>query len=372
MMRNTMKKYKHHISERLTGGNLEIAGTLVKCVSSNIRRLDIPWDSFQVIPGKGKEGNLVLVEVISESGSRKYLENQQGVNQRLYKGDKFVGVLANRHSGTEESGDVPTEGLDIYEGLELHLLSTSGIIGIITGIPVTMVQKPLRLKALGLVATKKGKLVELLELSGYHHKTLNSSAPIIIVCGTSSEIGKTTTSTSLIRAFCAKGMRVAGTKIAGTGNMQDVFSLRDAGAVIWLEFPDVGLPSTYTNPERFTKGTYTLFNYINDAKPDIIVAEAGGDPIEANIPAFLADLTLMQYVKAFVIVAGDVMGMMGTVSYLQQFAPDIPIFLADPKDRNPYETRKRVHVVLPGLPMFNSLNPMEVKGIIEQILNRNH
>lgn len=354
----------------MTVGNVKIAGLEVKCISSNVRLLDIPWDSLKVIPGKGNEGNLVLVEVLAGSGSRKYLENQQGVNQRLYKGDKFIGVLANRYSGTEESGGVPSEGVDIYEGLELHLLSTSGIIGIITGIPPTMVQKPLHLKAFGLVATKGGKPIDLLELSGYHHKTLSSSAPIIIVCGTSSEIGKTTTSASLIRSLYTKGMCVAGTKIAGTGNMQDVFSLRDAGAVIWLEFPDVGLPSTYTNPERFTKGIYTLLNCINAAKPDIIVAEAGGDPIEANIPTFLANPALMKYVKAFVIVAGDVMGMMGTVSYLHKFAPNTPIFLTDPKDRNPHATRQRVKVVLPGLPIFNSLNLTEVKGIIEQILRK--
>lgn len=365
-----MKKYKLHISKRLTSGNIEIAGIQVKCVSSNVRRLDMPWNSFQVIPGKGKEGNLVLVEVLTDVGSRKYLENQQGVNQKLYTGDKFVGVLANRHSGTEESGDVPREGIDIYEGLELHLLSTSGIIGLITGIPATMVQKPLRLKSLGLIATKVGKPVDLFELSGYHNNTLNSSAPIIMICGTSSEIGKTTTSTSLIRALYMKGMRVAGTKIAGTGNMQDVFSLRDAGAIIWLEFPDVGLPSTYTSPERFTQGIYSLINYINAAKPDIIVAEVGGDPIEANIPTFLANSALMQNVKAIVVVAGDVMGMLGTISYLRQFAPDTPIFLTDPKDRNPHETRERVKSVLPHLPIFNSLNPKEVSDIIEQILKK--
>lgn len=98
----------------------------------------------------------------------------------------------------------------------------------------------------------------------------------------------------MIQALCTKDMRVAGTKIAGTGNMQNV--------------------------------------------------------------------------KAFVVVAGDVMGMMGTVSYLRQFAPDTSIFLTDPKDRNSYTTRERVKSVLPGIPIFNSLNTTEVTGIIGQIL----
>lgn len=359
---------KSHILKRIITGNVMVGDVWVKAISSNVRYNNLPWNTFKLKTSKGKEGNLVVVEVLSESGSRKYLENQQGVNQRLYKGDKFVAVLANRHSGTEESGDVSEDGIDIYKGLELHLLSTSGIVGIITGIPATMIQQPLRLKAHGLVTTKQGNLIDLLELSKPHQISYNSSTPIILVCGTSSEIGKTTTSTSLIRALNSKGLRVAGTKIAGTGNMQDVFSLRDAGAAIWLEFPDVGLPSTYTSSERFIKGIYTLLNQINAAKPDIIVAEAGGDPIEANIPTFLSDQALMKSVKAFVIVAGDVMGMMGTVFYLKKFAPDIPMFLADPKDRNPYSTRKRAKQYLPDLQMFNSLNSEEVKNIIVRIL----
>jgi hypothetical protein len=62
------------------------------------------------------------------------------------------------------------------------------------------------------------------------------------------------------------------------------------------------------------------------------------------------------------------MGMMGTVSYLQQFASETPIFLTDPKDRNAYATRERVSQVLPGLPMFNSLDSEQVHEVIRQII----
>lgn len=150
--------------------------------------------------------------------------------------------------------------------------------------------------------------------------------------------------------------------------MRDILSLRDAGAIPWLDFPDVGLATTYTSRERFTRGIYTLFNYINLGNPDIIVAEAGGDPIEANVPTFLRDQSIMRNVRAFIVVAGDVMGMMGTINYLKQFAPSTPIFLTDPKDRNSMATRDRVKYELPGIPMFNSLNPAEVQEVAKQIL----
>lgn len=275
--------------DRLRGRGVEIEGISIKCVASNIRRSDINWGGMKLIQGRGMEGNLVAVEALGNTGSRNQVENQQGRDERIYQGDKFVGVLANRHSGTSESGGIPDEGINITPDLELHLLAAGGIVGVNTGIPPRMRQEPFRLKPLGLIATQEEKPLDLVELSGGNHEMLNPSAPIVMVCGTSAEVGKTTTSAGLIRALKDQGLEVAGTKFAGTGRMRDILNLRDAGAFPWIDFPDVGLPTTYTNEERFTKGTYTLFNWINsgEPKPDIIVAEAGGNPIEANIPTFL-------------------------------------------------------------------------------------
>ncbi|MDO8610140.1 MAG: hypothetical protein Q7R95_06305 [bacterium] len=355
------------IPDRLTGSKIEVGGVEVKFIGSNIRRSDIPWDSLQLMTGIGKEGNLVVVEAMSDDGFRIAVENQQGRDVRVCKSDRFVSVLANRHSGTSESGDVPPEGIDIQEDTELHLLSAGAVVGIITGMPSRAGKNPMFLKTLGLVA-KDGKPLDLIELCEPHHEKLNPSAPIIMVCGTSAEVGKTTTSVGIIRALNNGNTKVAGTKFSGTGRMRDILALRDAGAFPWLDFPDVGLATTYTSPKRYIKGMYTLFNLINEGKPNIIIAEAGGDPIEANIPTFLANNEFMKNVIAIVIVAGDVMGMMGTVNYLKKFKFKIPFFLTDPKDRNSFTTRDRVRQFLPGIPIFNSLDPEETRKAVEQML----
>lgn len=355
------------IPDRLTGNRVEIQGVEIKLVSSNIRRPDLPWESLDLKPGIGNEGNLVVVEAMTNDGFRTAVENQNGREEQVYEGDRFIGVLANRHSGTSESGDIPSDGIDIREGTELHLLSSGGVIGIKSGMPFRAGKEPMLLKPLGLVI-QDGKPLDLVELCGPHHEKLNLSAPIIMVCGTSAEVGKTTTSVGIIKALKKAGFKVAGTKFSGTGRMRDILSLRDAGALPWIDFPDVGLATTYTGPQRYTKGIYTLFNYINEGKPDIIIAEAGGDPIEANIPTFLSNQLLMRNVKAIVIVAGDVMGMMGTVDYLKQFEFDIPLFLTDPKDRNIFATRERVRQFLPNIPIFNSLNPEETRKAVERML----
>lgn len=367
-----MQKYEREelispMSERITNRGIEIEGISVKCISSNIRRPNIQWDALRLVSGIGREGSLVLVQAMSNSGSTTHVENQQGRDEKIYQGDNFIGVLANRHSGTSESGDVPSGGIEITSNTEVHLLSTGGVIGINTGIPPRMRQEPFRLRSIGLLASSDGEPLDLAKLCGPYHETVEQSAPIIMVCGTSAEVGKTTTSASLIKAFSGEGMRVGGTKFSGTGRMRDIMSLRDAGAMPWIDFPDVGLATTYTTPKRFTPAIYTLFNYVNAGHPDIIIAEAGGDPIEANVPTFLENRTIMQYVKACVIVAGDVMGMMGTVAYLRQYAPDMPLFVTDPKDRNPVSTRERVRHELGNIPIFNSLNSSEVSGISQQI-----
>jgi hypothetical protein len=345
---------------------LAVSGIAVKCVASNIRHLNTPWQSCKIVEGKGYEGNVVLVEVTQAIGYRTIIEDQYGVDQQLYVGDKFIAVLANRHSGTSESGGIPPEGIALREGSQLHLLSASGVVGIKSGMPVGA-QEPITLTCLGLVAKDSGPI----DIKSLYNKQLSSlpkTAPIILVCGTSAEIGKTTTASRLVRSLVQQGHHVAGTKLTGTGRMRDIRSLRDAGANPALDFPEAGLATTYTSPERFLESTYTLFGYLNREQPEIIVTEAGGDIIEANVPTLLAHKEIMQHVKAIVLVAGDVMGMIGAVSYIRALQEHIPIYLVDPKGRNPVTTRERVAHELPDFSIFNAFNNKEVNTVTQQIM----
>lgn len=343
----------------------EVGGIPVKLIASNIRHRSINWEQMEVAEGVGQEEDLVVVEAVSNTGTRNQVENQYGRDERVYQEDRFLAVLANRHTGTSESGDVPIEGIAINEDTELHLLAAGGIVGRISGIPPHLRQEPFRLKPLGLVY-QDGQKVNLADLYGPWDEAMKPSAPMIVIFGTSAEVGKTTTAAALIRTIKRMGLQVAGSKFAGTGRMRDILSLRDAGAYPAMDFPDVGLASTYTSAERFTPAVYTLFNRINSYRPHVIITEAGGDPIEANIPTFLANQNLMQNVKALVLVAGDVMGMMGAYMYLRQYT-DVPVFLTDPKDRNPVTTRQRVAKEV-GLPIFNSLNPKEVEETVSELI----
>src|SRR3989344_330853 len=212
-----------------------------------------------------------------------------------------------------------------------------------------------KLKILGLVARNNTPL-NLRDLFPSWENTLKPSAPIISFCGTGAEIGKTTAASAFVRELRARGMKVAATNLAGTGRYRDLLALRDAGADTFHDFPEVGLPSTYTTPERYIPAIKTLINKLNEEEPDIIVAEFGGDIIEANIPSFFQDAELRAAVKAIVHSSGDIMGMEGSMEHYREWGlQDVPTFLTQPKDRNPLgtETRVKEHV---GLPLFDSLN----------------
>ena len=224
----------------------------------------------------------------------------------------------------------------------------------------------MQLQPVGLLSSEEQQL-SLEKVCGPWDEALKPSAPVVLVLGTSAEVGKTTSAAAIIRALKAEGREVGATKFSGTGRMRDIRALADIGALPWLDFPDVGLATTYTSPERFIPAIYTLFNLVNSGRPEVIVAEAGGDPIEANVSTFLADKNLMEHVRTAVIVAGDVMGMMGPIDYLHKFAPDLAIVLAQPKGRNPTTTRERVQSLLPGLALFDSMNPAEVSNVVQLI-----
>lgn len=60
-----MKKYKQHIANRMTNGRIKINGIKIKCVSSNVRPINIPWNSLRIITGIPMFNSLNPTEVKS-------------------------------------------------------------------------------------------------------------------------------------------------------------------------------------------------------------------------------------------------------------------------------------------------------------------
>ncbi|MBU1015547.1 NAD-dependent epimerase/dehydratase family protein [Patescibacteria group bacterium] len=351
---------------------IEVAGHRVKLVASNIRQPDFNWSNTELSKeGKAHEGDLALAEVTTDSGSTIRIEDYYGRDERIYRGDRVIVVFGNRRTGTSEFGEIPEEGWNISSDNIVDLMCHGGIVGCIREIPARMIQTPTRLKVLGLLQ-EKGRNLNLCDLFPEWDRKLKPSAPIIANLGSGAELGKTTTAAVLIRALKAQGLIVAASKMAGTGRYRDLLELRDAGADIFLDFPDVGLPSTYTTAERYIPAIRTLINRLNEEAPDVIVAEFGGDIIEANIPTFLQHPEFKPLVQAILHSSGDILSMKGSCDYYRKwgFSPDnIPFYLTYPKGRNNYGSSIRIQEQL-NLPAFDNQSDREATQVIQNVFNR--
>ncbi|HCM38179.1 MAG: hypothetical protein UV61_C0005G0066 [Candidatus Gottesmanbacteria bacterium GW2011_GWB1_43_11] len=354
---------------------IEVGSHPVRLIASNIRAKDeIDWRSFVIGPGRGYEGDLVLAEV-TEVGARQefeYLDGETIIDVPLMSGDLILGVLANRHSGTSEYGEVPQEGLTIEKGTRLDLLAAGGIVGICLGVPKTLGTVPTRLEAIGLLNKPDNSPFQLTELYPRWETELHPSVPIILSCGTAAEIGKTTTAKQLIASLYEAGTaQVGASKLAGTGRKRDILSLKQVGARPAYDFPDVGLPTTYTRIERYTPAVYTLLNKINRKNPAIIIAECGGDIIEGNIPALLNDPNIMRYVVAIIHSSTDALGIWGSLDFYRKWGvSQDKIYLTYPYRRNFTAIKERINQLGVHLPIFDPLNHEEMQAVIQTILGR--
>lgn len=364
------------LSEREHLPLVEVAGFTVRCISSNIRTKDqINWDEMGLVEEVGFEGNLVLGQVTCV-GARKemeYLHEEEIFDLPLSAGDYIVGVLANRHSSTSEFGKIPEEGIEIAEVTDIDLIAAGGIIGNCLGVPKTLGDIATKVACLGLLTHPDGRIVDLRDFYLPWETELVPSAPIVLSCGTAAEIGKTTTAAQLIEGLKNYSFeRIAASKLAGTGRKRDIASLARAGASPALDFPDVGLATTYTRPERYIPGIYTLLNRLNrEGNPQIIIGECGGDIIEGNIPTLLQDSNILKNVAAIIHSSTDVLSIIGSLTLYEKWGilGEIPIFLTYPIKRNYQATAERLKQWGINLPIFDPLDKEENKAVIESLVD---
>ena len=340
---------------------------VIKAIASNIRHLSAEFlarCSFATGIDAG-DGTVVLAEVLSNFGSVSALENSYGRDVRLYAGDRFLGVLGNRRSSTSEYGDCPPN-LRIDGTTVLDLLAYGGILGYGRSAPAEKASKGfLKVRILGAMLESAAP-VTLSRLHEFGGQPEACSAPVLLVSGTSAEVGKTTASGGLIRAFKRMGLRVGAAKLTGTGRLRDILSMQDAGADHCADFPEVGLASTYTGEEAVLLAAERILGTLACAKCQIVLAELGGDIIEANIPYLLSTPNFLRPVRAIVHVAGDVLGIMGSIDYYRQLGISKRIYLTLPKGRNNLATQERLRAF--GMTAFDPLSATDCDRIASSVM----
>ncbi len=327
----------------------------VKAVASNVRALDRARLAACSVDSDwpAAEGVVLLLQTLADAGSIRSLENRQGREVALYRGDRFVGVLAHRRSSTSEYGEVPP-GFGPGAPRELDLLSHGGVVGRGLSIPPARAAGGFtRLRVLGALV-HQGRALRLRDLCARPpapgpgpgpdapQRSRQPAVPTLLVCGSAAEVGKTTTCAALIRALKRRGLVVGAAKLTGTGRLRDILAMRDAGADHALDFPDLGLATTYTAAAPVLEAAREILGRLDASGCQVVVAELGGDIIEANADALLADPRIAGRCSAIVHVAGDVVGILGAAALYRRFGLRQPIQPTLPRGRNPLGTVERL------------------------------
>ena len=146
------------------------------------------------------------------------------------------------------------------------------------------------------------------------------NAPVHLILGTSSEVGKTTAGSVIVRTLRMQGhSTVVALKATGTPSIGEIALYRDFGATQAFDSIDFGLPSTYpVGRADIREVMFDALDFCLSQPADAVVVECAGDPVSANGPALLDCLKARRSDFKIVLAAADALGAMGAKQALAE------------------------------------------------------
>ncbi len=285
--------------------------------ASVTRISDLAEEGFDVVTlprSEWRMADYVVGEVVTRPNAISRVELRSGRMIDVVPGDLVVGAWGVRAATLEAVGHwraIESDG-------RFHAMTSAGLFGKLTSM-APMFPPLLGLEYRGHATRDDKKLnmrsfVPVIPDAAY-------AIPTVLVIGTSMSAGKTTAAKQIIRHLKALGLRVVGCKLTGAGRYRDVLAMWDAGADAIYDFVDVGLPSTAIDTDIYQSRLDELLSLVADARPDVVVAEAGASPLEPYNGSVVIE-ELGDNVKCTVLCASDPYAVVG-VSTGFGFNPDV-------------------------------------------------
>jgi hypothetical protein len=296
----------------MNGWRSTVAGQPVKLVCSCVRNPGPLLDGdvwLAPTDPAPRDGDLVVVRCLDSTGAYDHVEDQAGAPVKLYRGDVFLAVLGTRRSGTNLIGEIPPDSLQA--GSRLDLVAQGGLVARCMAVPAYYGSHALPVECVAFPAAPSGLVRNIADaplVPVRHTRPPSTTRPLVFVCGSSAEVGKTTVVCGLNIAAKTRDptVRTAAVKVCGTGRARDVLHYRAANYDVVTDFVDAGLPSTYRVPQRwFQSMVHTLVEYSAD-RADLVVVEIGGDLLEARAPEALE--VMAELGGTCVLMVNDAMG----------------------------------------------------------------
>ena len=286
-------------------------------------------------------GDVVLFRPL-EPGPFSDMETTWGGRVELVPGRTYIGVICERNSTkyfTASFGEKPCS----YHNLTLQLIAQSGGIGYCTGYSPVLSQetghgRPADVEVLGVLYDSSRQVylntICISDLASGDPQPPVATPSTLLILGTTTDVGKTTTACRLLDGLSRK-VSCAAVKASGTEWYQDSLLHMSSGAAWAINFGFVGLPTTYyIDDALYRRALYTLYRYLDDPqripvykrpphnryerwpRPEVVVVEHGGDILGANVPVFLEDDHLMGPVRIIIICGESALATIGALKEL--------------------------------------------------------
>ena len=257
-----------------------------------------------------KSGDLV-VACVKEIGQHTRIELPNGRRATLHVGDEVLLACGARYAPDQFEADCPTSAGPA------HLAAAGGIAGHVQESHGRM--KPATvIEILGAVCSRDGARLNL-DQYAVTSQVHPVRVPVVAVCGTAMNAGKTHTAASLVRGMALAGHKVAAFKITGTGAGGDLWSFKDSGAHFIRDFTDAGFATTYRWPVAdILAGMRRVIAELETAGAEVIVLELADGLLQGETAALLRHDELRSIMTAMIFAAGDAMGAHAGAAWLRR------------------------------------------------------
>ncbi len=327
--------------------NGESLPTKVKRTSS-LRRIP-PLEAIGIRSVRGGEGDICAFELPCDA-SPITVESATGRVMTIAPGDVFLGTPGYRQARRWAVGSIPDGGL--VPGDDYWVLSESGVVGELISQSHLEMGHLGRVRYLGAVCGERGETLNIRQFGVTGSDGTDRHAPMYLILGTSSEVGKTTAGVAVLRALRLQGHKaVVALKATGTSSFAELARYLDFGAAEAFDCIDFGFPTTYPVGRReIAEYFFNALDFCLSLPADAVVVECAGDPISANAPELLKCVKARRPDVKIIFAAADALGAMGAKRALAEVGLEINLITGPCTDT---EILRQWTEALCGIPAIN-------------------
>jgi len=319
--------------------------------TSALRR--VPFiEQIRLRSERGNEGDVCAFELPSSSAPIT-VESPSGRMMVIAPGDIFLATPGYLQTRRLAVGGIPAGGL--VPDADYWVLYYSGMVGeLISCYSASEMMYLGRVRYLGAVCGQRGRPLNIQQFSVTDPGRTDHNAPVYLILGTSSEVGKTTAGVAVLRALRMQGHTgVVALKATGAPSIGEIAQYQDFGASQAFDCIDFGLPTTFPPGRRGIESFLgNMLDYCFSLPADAVVVECAGDPVSASAPELLACLKARRSDLRIVLAAADALGALGAKHALAEIGLKISLITGPCTDTPVLRDRTEA---LCGIPAINLL-----------------